>query len=97
MRRLISAAPAAGCLVLSTPTFAGDDGAGVFDKWLDRDSSECAPLFTIKTVSTVTDQVGRDMTIGLGARLCNSRSQRAMRQRRGLPRSVESLAAKVRI
>jgi len=69
MRRWISAAPAAGCLVLSTPTFAGDDGAGVFHKWLDRDSSECAPFSTIETVSTVTDQVGRGVTIGLGAPL----------------------------
>ena len=55
MKRLIAAALAAGCLVLSIPALAGDDGASVFDKWLDPDAPECVSVSAIKSVSTVTD------------------------------------------
>ena len=55
MKPLIAAALVAGCLVSSTPTFAGDGEAGVFDKWLDQGSPECVPVSAIKSVSTVTD------------------------------------------
>ena len=54
MKRFIVAAVAAGCLVSSTPVFAGDD-AGVFDKWLNPDAPECVPVSAFKSVSTVTD------------------------------------------
>ena len=55
MKCLIAVALAAGCLVLSVPALAGDDGAGVFDKWLSPDAPECVPVSAIKSVSTVTD------------------------------------------
>lgn len=54
MKRLIAAALAAGCVVASSPTFAGD-GASVFDKWLDSGAPDCVPLSAIQTVSRVTD------------------------------------------
>ena len=49
--RLVIAALAAGCLVSSTLAFAGDGGAGVFDKWLNPDAPECVPV----SAFTVTD------------------------------------------
>ncbi len=55
MKPFIAAALAAGCLVSSTPTFAGESGAGVFDKWLDQESPKCVPVSAIRSVSTVTD------------------------------------------
>ena len=55
MKCLIAVALAAGCLVLSVPALAGDDGASVFDKWLSPDAPECVPVSAIKSVSTVTD------------------------------------------
>ena len=55
MKPFIAAALTAGCLVSSTPAFAGDGGAGVFDRWLNQGASECVPLSAIKSVSTVTD------------------------------------------
>ena len=55
MKRFIAVALAAGCLVSSTPVFAGDNDPGVFDQWLNPDAPECVPLSAIKSVSTVTD------------------------------------------
>jgi hypothetical protein len=54
MKRFIAAALAAGCVVSSSPVFAGDD-PGVFDKWLDPGAPECVPVSAFKAVSTVTD------------------------------------------
>jgi hypothetical protein len=51
---LVVAALAASCLVSSTPAFA-DEGAVVFDKWLNPDAPECVPVAAIKSASTVTD------------------------------------------
>ncbi len=53
--RLVVAALAVGCLVSSTPAFASDGDAGVFDKWLNPDAPECVPVSAFKSVSTVTD------------------------------------------
>ena len=53
--RLIVAALAAGCLVSSTPAFASDGDASVFDKWLNSDAPECVPVSAFRSVSTVTD------------------------------------------
>ena len=55
MKRLIATALAAGCLVSSAPVFAGDDDAGVFDKWLNSGAPECVPVSAIQSVSKVTD------------------------------------------
>ncbi len=55
MKPFIAAALAAGCLVSSTAAFAGDGGAGVFDRWLDQEAPECVPISAIQSVSTVTD------------------------------------------
>jgi hypothetical protein len=55
MKRLIATALAAGCLVSSPPVFAGDDDAGVFDKWLNSGAPECVPVSAIQSVSKVTD------------------------------------------
>jgi hypothetical protein len=55
MKPFLAAALAAGCLVLSTPTFAEDGDAGVFDKWLNERAPDCVPVSAIKSVSTVTD------------------------------------------
>ena len=55
MKPIIVAALAAGCLVSCTAAFAGDGGAGVFDRWLDQEAPECVPVSAIKSVSTVTD------------------------------------------
>ena len=54
MKRLIVAAIATGCLVSSTPAFAGDD-ASVFDKWLDPSAPDCVAVSAIQSVSRVTD------------------------------------------
>ncbi len=55
MKRLMVAAIATGCLVSSTPVFAADDDASVFDKWLDPSAPECVPVAAIQSVSKVTD------------------------------------------
>lgn len=55
MKPIIAAALGAACLLSSTPTFAGDGEAGVFDQWLSDTSQECVPVSAIKTVSTVTE------------------------------------------
>ncbi len=55
MKRLIVAALAAACLVSSTPAFAADNGAGVFDKWLEPDAPKCVPVSVFQSVATVTD------------------------------------------
>ncbi len=55
MKRLIATALAAGCLVSSAPVFAGDDDAGVFDKWLNSGAPECVPVSAIQSVSKVAD------------------------------------------
>jgi hypothetical protein len=55
MKRLIAAALAAGCLVLSGPVFAADDDAGAFEKWLGPDAPECVPVSAIKSAATVTE------------------------------------------
>jgi hypothetical protein len=55
MKRLIVAALAAGFLVSSTPVFAADNGAGVFDKWLEPDAPKCVPVSVFQSVATVTD------------------------------------------
>ena len=52
---MIAAALATGCLVSSSPVFAGDDDANVFDKWLDPSAPECVPVSAIQSVSKVTD------------------------------------------
>ena len=54
MKRLMVAAIATGCLVSSTPVFAGDV-ASVFDKWLDPGAPECVLVSSIQSVSKVTD------------------------------------------
>jgi len=55
MKRLIVAALASGCLVSSNPVFAGDDDAGVFDKWMNSGAPKCVPVSAIQSVSKVTD------------------------------------------
>jgi hypothetical protein len=55
MKPFIAAALTAGCIVSSSPAFADDPGAGVFDRWLDQEAPECVPVSAIKSVSTVTD------------------------------------------
>jgi hypothetical protein len=55
MKRLIVAALVAGCLVSSNAVFAGDDDAGVFDKWLNPSAPECVPVSALQSVSKVTD------------------------------------------
>lgn len=55
MKRLIVAAPAAGCLVSSPSAFAADKGAGAFDKWLEPDAPKCVPLSVFKSAATITD------------------------------------------
>jgi hypothetical protein len=55
MKRLIAAALAASCLASSSPVFAGDGGAGVFDQWLSQGAPECVSVSAFKSVSTVTD------------------------------------------
>jgi hypothetical protein len=55
MKPLIAAALAAGCLVSSTPAFAEDGDAGVFDRWLSERAPDCVPVSAIKSVSAVTD------------------------------------------
>lgn len=55
MKLFTAAALAAGCLVSSTPVFAGDGGAGVFDSLLNQEAPECVPVSAIKSVSTVTE------------------------------------------
>ena len=55
MKRLIAAALAASCVASSSPVFAGDRGAAVFDQWLAQGAPECIPVSAFKSVSTVTD------------------------------------------
>jgi hypothetical protein len=55
MKRLIAAALAASCLASSSPVFAGDGGAAVFDQWLGQGAPERIPVSAFKSVSTVTD------------------------------------------
>ena len=55
MKPFVAAALAAGCLVSSTPAFASENGAGVFDRWLDEGAPECVPVSAIKSSSTMTD------------------------------------------
>jgi hypothetical protein len=54
MKRLTAAALAIGCLVSSTPVFAGDD-ASVFERWLDPGAPECVPMSEVQSASKVTD------------------------------------------
>ena len=58
MKRFIAAALAAGCVVSSSPVFAGDD-PGVFHKSLDPGAPEWVPASAFKAVSTVTNSPRR--------------------------------------
>jgi hypothetical protein len=55
MKPLIAAALAGGCLISSSAVFAGDDGAGSFDKWLSPGGPKCVPVSALEAVSKVTD------------------------------------------
>ena|SRR5271167_1627708 len=55
MKPFVAAALAAGCIASSTPAFAGENGAGVFDRWLNEGAPECVHVSAIESSSTVTD------------------------------------------
>ena len=69
MKRLIAAALATGCLVSSSPVFAGDDDANVFDKWMNAlvaDGQACARFLAPDFIQAMLPQVGQRVTVGLG-------------------------------
>jgi hypothetical protein len=53
--RLVVATLVATCLVSSTPAFASDGTARVFNKWFNPDAPECVSVSAIKAASTVTN------------------------------------------
>jgi hypothetical protein len=56
MKRFISAAIAAGCLVSYVPAWAGGgEDPGAFDKWLNPDAPECVPMSAVRSVATVKE------------------------------------------